>query len=98
MGGNKQKKGMGESGLTLVEVLAALVILGIVFISFMTLFPQMTNFNTKTEAKLETMNLARKELDSVKSGPIPTEFLEEIKKMEKMRYIGPRCTSGMATK
>ena len=46
----------------------------------------MTNFNTKTEAKLETMNLARKELDSVKSGPIPTKFLEEIKKMEKMDY------------
>ena len=34
MGENKQKKGMGESGLTLVEVLAALVILGICIYMF----------------------------------------------------------------
>lgn len=76
----ERKKGIGENGLTLVEVLAALVILGIVFISFMTLFPQMTNLNAKTEAKLETMNLARKELASVKSGDVPAGFLDELKK------------------
>ena len=45
--------------MTLVEILAALVILGIVFVGFMTVFPQMTNFNEKTETKLETMNAAR---------------------------------------
>lgn len=49
-----------EKGMTLVEVLAALVILGIVFVGFMTIFPQMSNFNSKTEAKLETMNLVKK--------------------------------------
>lgn len=51
-----------EKGLTLVEVLAALVILGIVFVGIMTIFPQMTLFNNKTEAKLDTMNLARQEM------------------------------------
>ncbi|WP_135500589.1 type II secretion system protein, partial [Planococcus koreensis] len=34
-----------ENGLTLVEVLAALVILSVVFIGIMTIFPQMTLFN-----------------------------------------------------
>ncbi|MGG0644525.1 type II secretion system protein [Sporosarcina gallistercoris] len=48
-----------ESGLTLVEILASLVILGIVFVAFMTIFPQMTLFNNRTETKLETMNEAR---------------------------------------
>ena len=57
-----KKQFQSESGMTLVEILAALVILGIVFIGFMTVFPQMTAFNQKTDDKLETMNLAKKEL------------------------------------
>ena len=55
-----------EEGLSLVEVLASIVILGIVFVSFMMIFPQMTLFNKKTEAKLETMNLARQEIALIK--------------------------------
>lgn len=54
-----------EKGLTLVEVLAALVILGILFVGIMTIFPQMTLFNEKTEAKLDTMNLARQEMATI---------------------------------
>ena len=56
-----------EKGLTLIEVLASLVILGIVFIGFMNIFPQMTVFNKKTETKLDTMNLARQEIVIIKS-------------------------------
>lgn len=55
-----------ESGLTLVEILASLVILGIVFVAFMTIFPQMTLFNSRTETKLETMNEARIVLEEYK--------------------------------
>ncbi|MCG3089262.1 type IV pilus modification PilV family protein [Sporosarcina cyprini] len=62
-----------ERGLTLVEILASLVILGIVFVGFMTVFPQMTNFNEKTGSKLETMNLARSKLDEIKDMGIPTK-------------------------
>lgn len=51
-----------DKGFTLVEILASLTILGIVFIGFMTVFPQMTKFNEKTEDKLISMNLAKKEL------------------------------------
>ena len=54
-----------EKGLTLVEILAALVILGILFVGIMTIFPQMTLFNEKTEAKLDTMNLARQEMATI---------------------------------
>lgn len=57
-----EKNNNAQKGLTLVEILAALVILGIVFIGIMTVFPQMTLFNQKTETKLDTMNLARIEM------------------------------------
>lgn len=59
------KQWKSEKGLTLVEVLAALVILGIVFVGIMTVFPQMTLFTNKTEAKLDTMNLARQEMAAI---------------------------------
>lgn len=61
-----KRKTTDESGLTLVEILASLVILGIVFVAFMTIFPQMTLFNNRTEAKLETMNEARIILENYK--------------------------------
>ncbi|GKV66541.1 MULTISPECIES: type II secretion system protein J [unclassified Sporosarcina] len=62
-------KAKREKGMTLVEILAALTILGIVFIGFMTIFPQMNNMNERTEAKLETMNLAKQELAILKNSP-----------------------------
>lgn len=65
----KNKKNSNQSGLTLVEVLAALVILGIVFISIMAVFPQMSLVNEKTEAKLDTMNLAREEIAIITNIP-----------------------------
>ncbi|WP_186668521.1 type II secretion system protein [Sporosarcina sp. BP05] len=69
MGKFKLKRGMGEGGLSLVEVLAALVILGIVFIGFMSIFPQMNNINNRTETKLVTMNIAKQELAKLKGPP-----------------------------
>lgn len=56
-----------EDGLTLVEILAAITILGIIFIGFLSIFPRMTEINSQTEVKLETMNLARVELHEIKS-------------------------------
>jgi len=60
----KAYKKINHAGLTLIEVLAALVILGIVFIGIMSVFPQMSAFNGKTESKLDTMNLARQEMST----------------------------------
>lgn len=56
-----------ENGLTLVEILASMVLLSIIFIGFMTIFSQMTLFNDKTYTKLETMNLARQEMAELKA-------------------------------
>ncbi|MCP2035128.1 prepilin-type N-terminal cleavage/methylation domain-containing protein [Planomicrobium sp. HSC-17F08] len=56
-----------EQGLTLVEILATLVLLGIVFVGIMSVFSQMTLFNDKTYTKLETMNLARQEMAEMKA-------------------------------
>lgn len=63
----KKQKLFDEKGLTLIEILAALVILGIVFIGFMSIFPQMTTFNKVTETKLKTMNIAKQEMADIQS-------------------------------
>ena len=87
-----------ENGLTLVEVLAALVILGILFVGIMTIFPQMTLFNARTETKLDTMNLARQEMAEITDAekwvgsrdpmdPSITEEFEE-KASEEMAELG----------
>ena len=75
----------GEAGLTLVEVLAALVIMSIVFIGFMSIFPQMTNFNAKTGTKLETMNIARQEIAEIQGQSfdlVDTEIAVMIQDLE----------------
>lgn len=56
-----------QKGLTLVEILATLALLSIVFVGIMSVFSQMTLFNDKTYEKLDTMNLARQEMSELKS-------------------------------
>lgn len=67
-------KRKNEKGFTLVEILASLTILGIVFISFMTIFPQMSNINDRTAAKLETMNMAKRILVEIQGPPVSLDF------------------------
>ena len=69
-----------DKGFTLVEILAALVILGIVFVGFMTVFLQMTLFNEKTDDKLVTMNLAKQELAEMQNNP---GFFDDKTRLEK---------------
>ncbi|PIC72779.1 type II secretion system protein [Sporosarcina sp. P17b] len=66
-----------ERGFTLVEILASLTILGIVFISFMTIFPQMVNVNDRTGTKLDTMNVAKKLLNEIRDseGDLPSSYV-----------------------
>jgi prepilin-type N-terminal cleavage/methylation domain-containing protein len=86
-----------EKGLTLIEVLATLVILGIVFVGIMNIFPQMTLFNAKTYTKLDTMNLARQEMADIKSIKIlPTgeSILDRITgKLNGIDYTGPNTVN-----
>jgi prepilin-type N-terminal cleavage/methylation domain-containing protein len=86
------KKYHTQKGLTLVEVLAALVILGIVFISIMTVFPQMSLFNIKTETKLDTMNIARQEMTefvkNASGGNVSTPTIIEPKLINQFDVVG----------
>jgi len=54
----KLKRDIGESGLTLVEVLASLVILTIVFISFFAFFTQSATFTKHNKEKLSAVDIA----------------------------------------
>lgn len=75
-----------DKGLTLVEILASLVILGIVFVGFMTVFPQMTNFNEKTETKLLAMNEARSELIRLQKSPMNLQNEQLVRQDELYLY------------
>jgi prepilin-type N-terminal cleavage/methylation domain-containing protein len=48
-----------EKGLTLIEVLASIVLLSVVIMSFLSLFPQITNFNKYTEENLQAAATAK---------------------------------------
>ncbi|SOC38277.1 hypothetical protein [Ureibacillus acetophenoni] len=58
----KNKKYLNESGITLIEVIASLLILTIILISFMNFFPIMGKSNNQTGEKQQAINLARSEL------------------------------------
>ncbi|WP_040227020.1 type IV pilus modification PilV family protein [Bhargavaea cecembensis] len=62
---NSKGAGKWQSGLTLIEVLAAVVLLGIVFLLTASIFPQMTKMNTATGKKMDTMTLARNQLADI---------------------------------
>ena len=57
-----KKKLLNEHGITLVEVIAAIVILSIILISIISLLPQMGLKNNQNEDKQVAINLAAKEL------------------------------------
>lgn len=50
---------VNEKGLTLIEVLASIVLLSIVIVSFLSLFPQITLFNNVTEKNLQAAAVAK---------------------------------------
>lgn len=55
-----------EEGLTLVEILAALVILGIVLVSFMSFFTQSAKFTTINYEKLTAVQVAEDVISNVR--------------------------------
>lgn len=76
-----------EKGLTLVEVLAALVILSIVLMSFTTVFANTNRMAVSNSEKLVVINLADAYLERVKMTPSdyidvypPTRLLESKQK------------------
>ncbi|MBD8068857.1 prepilin-type N-terminal cleavage/methylation domain-containing protein [Bacillus sp. PS06] len=59
-----------QKGLTLIELLASIVIISIIIISFLSVFSQFFIFSNKQEDKLTVINLAEKVLSDVKDGEI----------------------------
>ncbi|WP_100371704.1 type IV pilus modification PilV family protein [Bacillus sp. FJAT-45037] len=55
-----------EHGLTLVEILVSIVIMGILIISFLNLFSQSILSSSKVEDRLTAVNIAEKVLTEVK--------------------------------
>lgn len=53
---------LNTKGLTLVEILGAIVILGMIFTAFFTFFSQSMLFSSKVENKLTSVNLAERML------------------------------------
>ena len=57
-----------EKGLTLVEILAALVILGIVLVSMMSFFTQSAKFTSHNNEKLTNIQVAEEVIAEVREG------------------------------
>nr|WP_251047382.1 type II secretion system protein [Planococcus sp. ISL-110] len=57
-----------EKGLTLVEILAALVILGIVLVSVMSFFTQSAKFTAHNNVKLTNIQVAEEVIAEVREG------------------------------
>ncbi|WP_307286405.1 prepilin-type N-terminal cleavage/methylation domain-containing protein [Bacillus sp. SORGH_AS_0510] len=51
-----------EDGLTLIEVLISITLLSIIFLSFMSFFPQMGFMNNQNESKTQAINTAKEVL------------------------------------
>lgn len=66
-----------QNGLTLLEVLLAFSILTIVFIAFLTLFPQVGTFNQITDEKMKAINVAKQQLVIVQND-FGEKFLDNI--------------------
>jgi len=58
-----QNKLLDESGISLIEVIASIVILTIILISFLSIFPQMGLTNKYNDDKQDAFNLVQKELN-----------------------------------
>ncbi|MDF2606474.1 MAG: prepilin-type N-terminal cleavage/methylation protein [Bacillales bacterium] len=56
-----------QNGVSLVEILAALTILGIIFVSFLSFFPQASKSSNKTGEMLTAVNLAKEKLVTIQN-------------------------------
>ncbi|WML59565.1 prepilin-type N-terminal cleavage/methylation domain-containing protein [Neobacillus sp. PS2-9] len=64
-----------ENGLTLIEVLISIAILSIIFVSFMSFFPQMGFMNKQNEDKTQAINTAKEVLIEWQEMPDLKAFL-----------------------
>lgn len=76
-------------GLTLIEVLASIVLLSIVIISFLPLFPQISLMNTKTEDNLQAANVGKELLVELRNYKY-SEFKPRVEQLiSAIETVGP---------
>lgn len=78
-----------ENGLTLVEILAALVILGIVLVSFMSFFTQSAKFTAVNYEKLTAVQVAEDVISNVRENSLDYKNLYPEYKIDIVRSDGP---------
>lgn len=69
-----------EKGFTLIEVVASIIIISIVLLSFSQLFIQSNKSSVQNNDKLITINLAEAELERLKVTPFHPDYLPPIDK------------------
>ncbi len=65
MGKFKLKRGMGEGGLSLVEVLASVVILTLLLTTFLMMFLQSAKVNKASEHIIDATYIAQTEMENI---------------------------------
>ncbi|MEK3981051.1 prepilin-type N-terminal cleavage/methylation domain-containing protein [Psychrobacillus sp. FSL K6-2836] len=82
-------KNLNQRGLSLIEILAAVVLLMIIIVGFLSFFAQATSHSRITEDKLTAINLAEKVLVEIKRDPtmvIEDKYPEGMKLNGKTYY------------
>lgn len=67
---------IGNKGFTLVEILAAIVILSITLIFFLPIFPKLVNWSNESQDELISSNLLSRIAEDVRKEPKIGEFLK----------------------
>lgn len=84
-------KFQNEEGMTLVELLAAIVLLGIVLVAFMSFFTQSAKFTAHNHEKLTNVQVAENIIGDVRQGMYQKSitFVEDDYKIEIVVNQGP---------
>jgi prepilin-type N-terminal cleavage/methylation domain-containing protein len=67
-----------EKGLTLIELLASIVILSIILLSFMTFFTNSFKYNAVSSDKINTTNIAREVQEDFKVNTVKNQELKKL--------------------
>lgn len=82
----KRKKAIGENGLTLVEVLASIVILSLLIMTFLMLFLQAAKVNKVSEHTIDATYLAQTEMENIYAASTSTRFSQRENAIEGLAY------------
>lgn len=66
-----------EKGITLIEILTAMAILSIIFITVAQFFPQVGQMNHRNDVKTKGINIAKTELVEWTRSPVLINYLKE---------------------